>query len=258
VSEPEAMDPAQPTGGMDAAADAAVMDAAADAEVAGSGVPGAPGSESAAGGGAMAGDRAVGGSVDVGGEPGRTEVLDTAGQDIGSPDDPSARDPLDVADASLLGLVDRLAAILERSDLLELEVQAGATALILRRPEALAPTVPLVPPSAVPRSGSSEGGHGTGLADRHREHEAEPAAGPERASVTAPLTGIWYSAPSPGSAPFVRVGGEVAVGQVIGLIEAMKLFNEIKSDLAGRVVRVAVESGQLVKAKQPLIEVEPL
>ena len=49
-----------------------------------------------------------------------------------------------------------------------------------------------------------------------------------------------------------------AVGQVIGLIEAMKLFNEIKSDLAGRVVRVVPESGALVKAKQPLIEVEPL
>jgi acetyl-CoA carboxylase biotin carboxyl carrier protein len=56
----------------------------------------------------------------------------------------------------------------------------------------------------------------------------------------------------------VAVGGEVAVGQVIGLIEAMKLFNEIKSDLAGRVVRVVAESGALVKAKQPLVEVEPL
>ena len=49
----------------------------------------------------------------------------------------------------------------------------------------------------------------------------------------------------------MQVGGEVAVGQVIGLIEAMKLFNEIKSDLAGRVVRVVPESGTLVKAKQP-------
>jgi acetyl-CoA carboxylase biotin carboxyl carrier protein len=48
------------------------------------------------------------------------------------------------------------------------------------------------------------------------------------------------------------------VGQVIGLIEAMKLFNEIKSDHAGRVVRVIAEDGALVKAKQPLIEVEPL
>ena len=81
---------------------------------------------------------------------------------------------------------------------------------------------------------------------------------PSRPSIKAPLTGIFYASPAPGSAPYVAVGGEVAVGQVIGLIEAMKLFNEIKSDLAGRVVRVVPDSGTLVKAKQPLIEVEPL
>ena len=56
----------------------------------------------------------------------------------------------------------------------------------------------------------------------------------------------------------MEVGREVAVGQVIGLIEAMKLFNEIKSDLAGRVVKICAESGKLVKTKGPLIEVEPL
>jgi biotin carboxyl carrier protein len=76
--------------------------------------------------------------------------------------------------------------------------------------------------------------------------------------VKAPLTGIWYGSPSPGSTPYVEVGGDVAAGQVIGLIEAMKLFNEIKSDLSGRVVRVIAENGKLVKAKQPLIEVVPL
>jgi acetyl-CoA carboxylase biotin carboxyl carrier protein len=85
----------------------------------------------------------------------------------------------------------------------------------------------------------------------------EPAV-PTVPSVKAPLTGIFYASPAPGSAPYVQVGGELAVGQVIGLIEAMKLFNEIKSDLAGRVVRVVPESGALVRAKQPLIEVEPL
>ena len=53
-------------------------------------------------------------------------------------------------------------------------------------------------------------------------------------------------------------GGEVATGQVIGLIEAMKLYNEIKSDLSGRVVKVHAEDGKLVKARQPLIEVDPL
>jgi acetyl-CoA carboxylase biotin carboxyl carrier protein len=75
--------------------------------------------------------------------------------------------------------------------------------------------------------------------------------------VLAPLTGLLYLAPSPEAAPYVQVGREVNQGQVIGLIEAMKLFNEIKSDQAGRVVRIVAETGKLVKAKQPLIEVEP-
>jgi acetyl-CoA carboxylase biotin carboxyl carrier protein len=157
---------------------------------------------------------------------------------------------LDDGDASLLALVDRLSAILERSELSELEVEAGGTGLTLRKPEALAPVVvaATAAPSAEPRSAGSAGGAASaGLSE-----------GAERPSVKAPLTGIWYSAPAPGSAPFVEVGREVAVGQVIGLIEAMKLFNEIKSDLAGRVLKVRAENGQLVKAKQPLIEVEPL
>ena len=75
--------------------------------------------------------------------------------------------------------------------------------------------------------------------------------------MLAPLTGIFYGAPSPGATAYVAVGDHVSVGQIIGLIEAMKLFNEIKSDLAGRVVRICADNGQLVKAKQPLIEVEP-
>ena len=86
----------------------------------------------------------------------------------------------------------------------------------------------------------------------------DPRPRPAR-RVKAPLTGIFYALAGAGvGARTSTAGGEVAVGQVIGLIEAMKLFNEIKSDLAGRVVRVVPESGTLVKAKQPLIEVEPL
>jgi acetyl-CoA carboxylase biotin carboxyl carrier protein len=147
----------------------------------------------------------------------------------------------DGGDASLLALVDRLAAVLERSDLSELEVEAGGTALVLRKAVAVAPS-----PVA---STTTEAGE---PATTGRE------APPARPSVKAPLTGIFYASPAPGSPPYVREGGEVAVGQIIGLIEAMKLFNEIKSDLSGRVVRLVAESGQLVKAKQPLVEVEPL
>ncbi len=76
-------------------------------------------------------------------------------------------------------------------------------------------------------------------------------------AVIAPLTGVFYGAPSPGAAPYVTVGTEVVPGQVIGLIEAMKLFNEIKSDAAGRVVRIHAADGALVRAKEPLIELEP-
>ena len=78
-----------------------------------------------------------------------------------------------------------------------------------------------------------------------------------RPSIKAPLTGIFYASPAPGTGPYVQVGGEVAVGQVIGLIEAMKLFNEIKSDVAGTVTRMLVEGGTLVKRKQPLLEIDP-
>ena len=172
---------------------------------------------------------------------------------------------------ALLGLVDRLADVLTASDLEELEVEAGGTTLRLRRAVAdPAPTLEVASKAAgddrtaaaaaratagseapsstaAPATEAGDGGPGAALVEL-----------PPRPSVKAPLTGIWYASPAPGSAPFVQVGAEVAVGQVIGLIEAMKLFNEIKSDLAGRVVRICVENGQLVKAKQPLIEVEPL
>ena len=147
--------------------------------------------------------------------------------------------------AELLALIDRLEALLERSSLTEIEVEVGGTALVLRTPAAVADSLPHVP--VAPANAAA----------------APPAAAPDVAaesglhSVLAPLTGLFYTSPSPGAQPYIREGGEVQAGQVIGLIEAMKLFNEIKSDVTGRVVRIRVESGALVKAKQPLIEVQP-
>jgi acetyl-CoA carboxylase biotin carboxyl carrier protein len=159
-------------------------------------------------------------------------------------------------DASLLGLIDRLGAILERSDLTEIEVEAGRTTVVLRKPAALAPAAAAVSPPVA----DAQPAAATAPSDADRvvgSSGGQPAGPPARPSVKAPLTGIWYGSPTPGSAPFVEVGRELAVGQVVGLIEAMKLFNEIKSDIAGRVVRVVPDSGTLVKAKQPLIEVDP-
>ena len=171
----------------------------------------------------------------------------------------------DGGDESLLAIVDRLALLLERSDLVELEVEAGATALLLRKPQAPAGVAPQAAPGA-PAAGAMPPAVAGSPADAASANQssgpsdgpASDAESPPRPSVKAPLTGIWYASPAPGIAPYVHIGGEVVVGQVIGLIEAMKLFNEIKSDLSGRVARVLVDTGSLVKAKQPLIEVEQL
>jgi acetyl-CoA carboxylase biotin carboxyl carrier protein len=157
--------------------------------------------------------------------------------------------PVDGDDATLLSLIDRLTLVLERSDLTELEVTAGETTLILRsahafeRPGAVAV-------AATEAVSTSPAGTAHAVPDAARPQAARPA-------VRAPLTGIYYSAPSPGATPYVAVGDHVSAGQIIGLIEAMKLFNEIKSDLSGKVVRICADNGALVKAKQPLIEVEP-
>jgi acetyl-CoA carboxylase biotin carboxyl carrier protein len=157
-------------------------------------------------------------------------------------------------DESLLALIDKLAGLLERTELNELEVQVGATGLILRKPSAVTAMVPA--PVAVSAGAAVASADGT--TPTAAGPSTDGAAAPARPAVMAPLSGIWYGSPAPGSAPYVSLGGEVAVGQVIGLIEAMKLFNEIKSDRAGRVVKIHPESGKLVRAKQPLIEVEPL
>jgi acetyl-CoA carboxylase biotin carboxyl carrier protein len=77
-------------------------------------------------------------------------------------------------------------------------------------------------------------------------------------TVNAPLTGIFYRASSPQTEAFVQVGSSVESGDVIGLIEAMKLFNEIHSTESGKVRRIFAENGQLVRAHQPLLEVEPV
>ncbi len=151
----------------------------------------------------------------------------------------------------LLELIDQLEKLLNESQLSELEVEAGQTGLILRKPSAIA-----VDGQGAQAQATSSGATPPSVA----------ATGPVQSDapvfkghvVAAPLTGLFYSSPSPGAEPYVHEGGQVSVGQVIGLIEAMKLFNEIKSDVAGRVVRIHAEPGALVKAKQALIEIEPI
>ncbi len=88
---------------------------------------------------------------------------------------------------------------------------------------------------------------------------AEPAADPDAGlhMVKSPIVGTYYGSPSPGAAPFVSPGERVEKGQVICIVEAMKLMNEIESDVAGEIVKCFVSNGQPIEFGQPLFSVRP-
>ena len=90
-------------------------------------------------------------------------------------------------------------------------------------------------------------------ADAQQEATQSTDETPEGTPVTSPMTGIYYNAPSPGAPQFVNQGDMVGAGQVVGLIEAMKVFNEITAPAAGTVTGIMVESGQLVQPGDALI-----
>jgi acetyl-CoA carboxylase biotin carboxyl carrier protein len=156
-------------------------------------------------------------------------------------------------DHPAVAAVDLLAPALTESGLDELEIEVDALRVRLsrRRPAAVAggPAAVAQPaaPAERPRPATPSGG---------TSPYGEPAPGMR--FVVAPLTGVWYAHPSPGARPYVQPGDEVTPGRVVGLIEAMKLFNEIKADVGGRVSRILVENGTLVKRQQPLIELETI
>jgi acetyl-CoA carboxylase biotin carboxyl carrier protein len=77
-------------------------------------------------------------------------------------------------------------------------------------------------------------------------------------TITSPIVGTFYRSPSPEAAPFVEVGLKVNKGQVLCIIEAMKLMNEIESDAEGIVVKILVENGQPVEYGEPLFLIEPV
>jgi acetyl-CoA carboxylase biotin carboxyl carrier protein len=147
----------------------------------------------------------------------------------------------------ILAAVVLLAPAFDGAGLDELELSVGDLHVRLARPRQPVAVGEAAPPPAAPAPAPAPAESLTPYG----------APAPGMRFVSAPLTGIWYPSPSPGARPYVNEGDEVAAGQVIGLIEAMKLFNEIKSDTSGRISRVLVENGTLVKRKQPLLEIDP-
>ncbi|MEJ2314668.1 MAG: acetyl-CoA carboxylase biotin carboxyl carrier protein [Nitrospirota bacterium] len=137
---------------------------------------------------------------------------------------------------------------LKNTDITEVFIETKGTKVRLRREHLLGQPAPR-PEGAV--------GHGEAAA----EAIAAPAEEDEShrlITVTAPLVGTFYRAPSPEAAPFVEVGDTVKKGQVICIIEAMKLMNEIESEADGVVARVLVENSHPVEYGEPLFLLEPL
>ncbi len=105
------------------------------------------------------------------------------------------------------------------------------------------------PQSPVPAR-SGERGLGTGEA-------ASPAAGPQLLEIKSPMVGTFYQSPEPGAQAYVKAGSRVNVGQVVCIIEAMKIMNEIESEVGGVVKEVCVTNAQPVEFGQVLFRVDP-
>jgi acetyl-CoA carboxylase biotin carboxyl carrier protein len=144
------------------------------------------------------------------------------------------------ANALVTELLQRLAA----EDVQQLEIRRGGLRVKVSKNGAPAPAAAPSAPAAAPAGVTVTG--------------PEQKAQGDLPTVNAPLTGVFYRSPTPQAPPFVQIGAVVNKGDVIALIEAMKLFNEIRATAGGKVKRIFAENGQLVRAHQPLLELEPI
>ncbi len=142
--------------------------------------------------------------------------------------------PIGSTSDSLIGTVRELISMMGKGGISELDLSTGDITIRLRSPSHA---------SAPPATGHVHSVEGDG--DGSEDNPGH--------LVTSPMIGTYYSAPSPGEAPFVHIGDEVEVGQVVGIVEAMKIMNEIISDRAGVVLEVLVENAQPVEYGSPLI-----
>ena len=143
--------------------------------------------------------------------------------------------------------VKKLIELLEESGLAEIEINEGDDSVRISRYSTASPppmfSAPVAAAPAVVAPAATV------------EDQAIPPP-PDGHSMTAPMVGTYYSAPAPGAKSFVQVGSEVQVGDVLCIIEAMKMMNQIEADQSGRVVSILVENGEPVEFGQPLFIIE--
>ncbi len=138
---------------------------------------------------------------------------------------------------------------LERGDVKVKIKRAGEQTMVHSHAD---PRYYAVPPSPAPATASAPSpGPSASSAP------AEPAAEEGLHTVKSPIVGTFYEAPSPGAPPFVKVGDVVELGQVLCIVEAMKLLNEIESDIAGEIVKKLATNGQPIEYGQDLFVIRP-
>ena len=152
--------------------------------------------------------------------------------------------------------IKKLIELLDESGIAELEVTEGEESVRISRYGSAPPLVqasgPAVPyPINVPAV--SDGAPAPAAATAAPVEERAPASGFE---IEAPMVGTMYRAPSPGAPPFVEVGSRISAGDVVCIIEAMKILNQIESEVSGVVQEILVENGQAVEFGQTLMIVE--
>ncbi|MBM4233382.1 MAG: acetyl-CoA carboxylase biotin carboxyl carrier protein [Gammaproteobacteria bacterium] len=148
--------------------------------------------------------------------------------------------------------VKKLIELLEESGIAELEIKEGEESVrISRMPSGAAATQTLYAAPPMPPAVAAAVAAAPAAA-------AQPATPPPSVDhlVQAPMVGTYYSAPAPGAKAFVQIGDEVKVGQVLCIIEAMKMMNQIESDRAGKVTSVLVQNGDPVEFGQPLFAIQ--
>jgi acetyl-CoA carboxylase biotin carboxyl carrier protein len=158
--------------------------------------------------------------------------------------------------------VERLLEFMTKHGLEEFEYERAGFRIRLRKPSSQpvgfsraisAPEIVVAaPPSGHAGPAATSGATSPGSPGQEHAAETGRAAGEDVHVVKSPIVGTFYAAPSVGGEPFVKVGSRVDEGQALCIIEAMKLMNEIESDVAGEVVRIFVENGQPVEYGEAL------
>ena len=146
--------------------------------------------------------------------------------------------------------IEKLAKIIADNGLTEISLEDGEQAITIRKdlPEVIAAAPAAV--AAAPVAATAPAPAATAPQPVAKEPEAKGRA------ITSPMVGTFYAASSPDAAPFVEVGSTVNAGDVVCIIEAMKLMNEIKSEQSGKVVQICVKNGDPIEYGQVLMYVE--